>query len=271
MALISMFGTAVGNKPFIYIKNPNKQHLKGYFLHAGDTSNGLKSTTSNYAEHLFKYATENEMVKGNKIAGHIASGQAIIYLARDIKLTEEQEQLSEAEIIEQGLRDSIFITELPNSGVLIDNDGNQLTEDNIGWNIGLVIDDSDNNTISYLSNQDYYGTDTFKYKMCRPRDMVSSEEWEDTYIDKPAPYCGDEEHFHVWIANNGSEINELCSNGYEDIDYDVSIDEVVLGKYDKKDIKMLMSIEEEDIIVYVLSKNVDVDEFIKNNNLMRRV
>ena len=67
------------------------------------------------------------------------------------------------------------------------------------------------------------------------------------------------------------EINELISNGYEDIDYDVSIDEVVLGKYDKKDIKMLMSIEEEDIIVYVLSKNVDVDEFIKNNNLMRRV
>ena len=43
------------------------------------------------------------------------------------------------------------------------------------------------------------------------------------------------------------------------------------SKYDKKDIKMLMSIEEEDIIVYVLSKNVDVDEFIKNNNLMRRV
>ena len=79
---------------------------------------------------------------------------------------------------------------------------------------------------------------------------------------------------NCWYVNEEvmlKEINELCSNGYEDIDYDVSIDEVVLGKYDKKDIKMLMSIEEEDIIVYVLSKNVDVDEFIKNNNLMRRV
>ena len=67
------------------------------------------------------------------------------------------------------------------------------------------------------------------------------------------------------------EIKKLCSNGYEDIDYDVSIDEVVLGKYDKKDIKMLWCIDVDDFIVYVLSKNVDVDEFIKNNNLMRRV
>ena len=67
------------------------------------------------------------------------------------------------------------------------------------------------------------------------------------------------------------EIKKLISNGYEDIDYDVSIDEVVLGKYDKKDIKMYMCIEEEDIIVYVLSNNVDVDEFIKNNNLLRRI
>ena len=67
---------------------------------------------------------------------------------------------------------------------------------------------------------------------------------------------------NCWYVNEEvmlKEINELCSNGYEDIDYD------------KKDIRKLMSIEEEDIIVYVLSKNVDVDEFIKNNNLMRRV
>tara|TARA_B100000900_G_scaffold319644_1_gene278795 strand:+ start:315 stop:698 length:384 start_codon:yes stop_codon:yes gene_type:complete len=67
------------------------------------------------------------------------------------------------------------------------------------------------------------------------------------------------------------EIKKLCSNGYENIDYDVSIDEVVLGKYDKKDIKMLWCIDVDDFIVYVLSNNVDVDEFIKNNNLLRRV
>ena len=67
------------------------------------------------------------------------------------------------------------------------------------------------------------------------------------------------------------EIKKLISNGYEDIDYDVSIDEVVLGKYDKKDIKMLWCIDVDDFIVYVLSNNVDVDEFIKNNNLLRRI
>ena len=34
---------------------------------------------------------------------------------------------------------------------------------------------------------------------------------------------------------------------------------------------MLWCIDVDDFIVYVLSNNVDVDEFIKNNNLLRRV
>ena len=80
----------------------------------------------------------------------------------------------------------------------------------------MVSDDSDNNTISYLSNQDYYGTDTFKYKMCRPRDMVSSEEWEDIYMDNPSSYCGDDQHFHIWLADDPYEFgdNDLCSAMY---------------------------------------------------------
>mgnify|MGYP003155016979 FL=1 len=79
---------------------------------------------------------------------------------------------------------------------------------------------------------------------------------------------------NCWYVNKEvmlKEIKKLISNGYEDIDYDVSIDEVVLGKYDKKDIKMLWCIDVDDFIVYVLSNNVDVDEFIKNNNLLRRI
>ena len=113
MALFSMLGTAVGNQPHIFIKNPNKQYLKGYFLHVADTSNGLKTITSTYVSHLFKHADEN-MVRGNKIAGHISSGQAIVTMARDITLTEEQKELSkelsELEQIKQGLRERKVVT-----------------------------------------------------------------------------------------------------------------------------------------------------------------